>query len=140
MGWMMGLRLEEEIDARDIYTLEARYIGTEKWTGGGDGAQLHKGPTLDIHGKLIVPEANPFSASGRCWQETGIHGSYSLDEAAAWLAKIVSSQPKRPEEARIWVEVRITKLTIALRREEGILSARLLSQQKEEEFVQRKRS
>lgn len=78
----------------EIFILEAKKDSGECWfaTDGG-GFKCRKRWHKDGSGKEYEPYES-FSASGKCWQETGVHATYDVEQAIKLYHIMVEDNPE----------------------------------------------
>ena len=80
----------------NIYIIKHLYKDDPKngWSYSGDCYQwTPKKITFSVKYAEFQDMFRPFSASGKCWQKTGIHGSYNKKDAIKILNVITKWQP-----------------------------------------------
>lgn len=82
----------------NIYIIKHLYNDDPKneWAGSGDCCHWIPREVINkSHDKLIYGNGifTPFTANGKCWQQTGIHGSYVKRDAVKILDKISCWNP-----------------------------------------------
>lgn len=82
-----------------IYILQHRYNQLGKWTQSGSGFNMNVPTELRFSKKASTgwggsrePFAS-FTACGKCWQETGVQGTYDVDIAQKLLSIVAEYNP-----------------------------------------------
>jgi hypothetical protein len=87
MGEFMMLRNDGSFE---IYILEHKTKDGKEWHGSGDGAYFCKGKCT-----FTDEPCRSFTAGGRCWQVTGVHGTFEKKIALKMLMLVACESPKR---------------------------------------------
>lgn len=95
----------------EIFVIEHKYADeseNDEWHGSGDcGGFFPKGPFNKREWLKTRRPFEPLYASGRCWQETGVHGTYDLEKAMKALVAVSNNNPGR--------KFRVSKVIISQR-------------------------
>ncbi len=82
-----------------FYIIKHKYKKKGEWADSGDcwhwvvRQDMNIDIRIDLHEKH-VKDLTPFSSSGRCWQETGVHGAYHKMDALKILNIITDLNPE----------------------------------------------
>jgi len=80
-----------------IFIIQHKYKDkkVEGWSNSGDCGQFFpNGPFTEKEWRTKHKEIDYFNASGDCWQDTGVHGTYDLNEAFQLLVKVIQWAPE----------------------------------------------
>ena len=73
-----------------IYRIEHQWDGKGKWASS-------------------IENEHYFNASGDCWQQTGVHGAYDLEEAKEAFGKVVAQLDKNRKFRLVCVTIEQSK-------------------------------
>ena len=94
-----------------IYIIKYSWQRQDEWIYVGDCGQWYRTKDSKIQRTMFKKRQEPFMASGDCWQETGIHGTYDKLEAFDFKSLIEMSWPEHEFDV---FELNIEQETIRL--------------------------